>query len=181
MNQFILDRWKDFVLALMLIIIVGFGVYEYNKHESVPMATVISTTPSGLSPALNQLKIPPNVLTPQVLANKIAEREKTAPDVVYITKTQSEADKIANKEAKKDNADAIIKKTDTNPTTDAITNKYYGVHTERLNKIKVGVTVVDSKLYEDIAYQHNKDEVIVHYAAGTGKVGVTYMRTIVEW
>jgi len=115
------------------------------------------------------------------------QAEREAPQVVYITANQSQADKQANVVAKKDEADGIIKQTIQNSATGSITNEYFGIHMAKNNRIFVGGTAIDRDGYFDIGYTHKKDTVILHTKPFSGdpilrKVkGVSYERTVLEW
>lgn len=184
-------HWKGVLIGVFIFICVGY--YEYKEHEAVPTATIQSNTIEEDTKAINELGIQEQV-TPKELKNSIDKAVQSAPQKVFIAATQKEADTQANKIAKADKADAIIKQTEpakqpasgTNSgstSNEGIVNNYYGLHLEKNNKIRAGVTILDSKLYENVGYQHNKDELTIHMQLDKPQPvkGVTYMRTIAEW
>lgn len=181
--EFALANWKEIVIGILVIILIAVGYYEYKKHEAIPMTTIQENTIPEVSNAIDKLGIQDKV-TPKELQHSIDKATQSAPQKTFVTSTQKEADTQANKIAKADKADAVIKQTQpANSNSNGITNNYYGLHLEKDNKIKAGVTVVDNKVYENIAYQHKKDEVILHMQLDKPQPikGVTYMRTISEW
>lgn len=177
-KQFIKEHWKFFLLLLIVLTTIAIAYYEYKHYKPVPMATVSQLNAAEIAKAMAQLNIQGN---PQKLTETIIQREKLPPDIVYITQTQKQADTQANKLAKDDKADALIKQT--NSDNGQIVNKYYGVHTEKNNKIKAGITILDSQIYENIAYHHKKDELTIHMQLDKAQPvkGATYMRTVLEW
>lgn len=181
--EFIKSNLKEVIIGILVIILIAVGYYEYKKYETVPMTTIQENTIPEVTKAIETLGIGDKV-TPKELQNSINKANQSAPQKTFITSTQKESDLQANTIAKADKADAVIKQTQqSNSTSNGITNNYYGLHLEKNNKIKAGVTVVDNKVYENIGYQRNKDEVILHMQLGNSQPikGVTYMRTIAAW
>lgn len=180
--DFIKSNWKEIVIGILVIFLIAVGYYEYKKYETVPMTTIKENTIPEVTDAIDKLGIGDKV-TPKELKNSIDKANQSAPQKTFITSTQKEADSQANTIAKTDKADAVIKQTQATTSNSGIVNNYYGLHLEKNNKIKAGITVVDNKVYENIGYQHKKDEVILHMQLGNSQPikGVTYMRTIAEW
>jgi hypothetical protein len=186
-------HWKDVLIGVLILFLICGIYYEYKKHEAIPMVTIQSNTIEEDTKAINELGIQDQVI-PKELKNSIDKAVQSAPQKVFIVATQKEADTQANKIAKADKADAIIKQTEPakqpasgnnsgSTSNEGIVNNYYGLHLEKNNKIKAGVTVLDSQTYENIAYQHKKDELIIHMQLDKSQPvrGFTYMRTVHEW
>lgn len=181
-KEFIKLYWKE----LIIVVLIFLCFFQYKNNNKVPMTTIQNQSADEIKKAIQDLKIEDKVNPTQVI-EKIKEVERKEPEFVYITKTEKEADTKANQLAKQEKADAIIKEKEPVNTNDnsigSITNKYYSLHLEKNNKIKAGITVLDNKVYENIAYQRKKDELIIHMKVGDANPvkGATYMRTIKEW
>lgn len=160
--QYLKDNHKFLICLLIALAMIGIGYYEYKQNRDVPMATIQAVTPLEIARALSSLNIPSSYAGE--IVNTIERRVQTAPDAVYATKTQEQADMVVKGAAKQDGADAVIKE-----PKDKITNNYYGIHLDKNNSIGIGATALDGKFYLSAAYERtiNKDkniaaEVIVH-------------------
>lgn len=175
--QRIKNNWKLLLPILFLLIVLTVVVWYYES-KPVPMATVSQLNYNELAQAMAKINVQSDA---KKITETIIQREKLPPEIIYLTANQKQADTQADKLAKADKADFVLK----NTTNDSgqIMNKYFGVHTEKNNKFKVGVTVTERNVYENIAYQHKKDELIVHMQIEKVQPikGVTYMRTLAEW
>lgn len=181
--EFAKVNWKRIAIGFLVFIILCVGYYKYRKHEAISMTTIQANIIEENTKAINNLGIQDKI-TPQELKSSIDKANTSTPQNVFVTATQKDADKQANNIAKVSKADAIIKQTtQTAESSKGIESKYYGIHLEKDNKIKAGITVLDSQIYENIAYQHKKDEIIVHMQLEKTQLikGVTYMRTLAEW
>lgn len=81
---------------------------------------------------------------------------------------------------------SALQKTDRTVVVEQPQNKEYqvGVYKidlEKSHKIDAGVTFIDSKVYLDLGYRQDQNQVIIHYSPATTKYGVTYTRTISQW
>lgn len=171
------QHWRELLIGVLFLLLICIGVYEYNKHQALPMATIQSVAPTEITKAFSGLRIQATPALVKDTVQTIERRVQSPPDIVYVTQTQAQADKQADKVGKQDKADALIKE-----PKDNITNNYYGIKLEKNNKVKVGLTLVDGKIYENIGYQHKKTEVIVHMQPGPQPIkGFTAMQTIAEW
>ena len=182
----ILDKIKEFIKLhwkeLIILVLIFLCFFQYHHNNKVPMSTIKNENIAEIKKAIQDLKIE-NKVKPVEVIEKIKEVEQKEPEFIYITTTQKDSDNQANKIAKQEKADAIIKQTKNNFKDESITNKYYSLHLEKNNKIKIGITVVDNKLYENIAFQHKNNEVILHMQLDKSKPfkGASYMITIKEW
>jgi len=174
--EFFKREWK-FLLGLLLVIaVLCVGYYEYRSSKNVPMATVASVDYNEVAKAMATLKPDATPAEIKTITEKITEVKQGAPQIVYVTATQGQAEARAQELTKADKGDLVIKE-----TTSPVTNSFYSVHTEKNHKVKAGVTVLDKEAYVDLGYQQGKNEVILHYSPVSQKYGATYVRTIVEW
>ncbi len=160
------------VLAVILCIALVWGC---RHEETVPMATIPTVTENTVGRTMEGVGQQATQQEIRYVTEKIIERTQSEPDIVYVTKTEKQADTKAQELAKQEQADYVFK----NPT-DQYTSNYYAVHTEKNHKIKAGVTVVDSDVYASVGYQDKKNEFILHVKDSEVKGG-TYMRTVKEW
>lgn len=120
----------------------------------------------------------------------ITTKENKAPTHTYITYTQQAADAQAQRYAKQDKADKVIKQTSEKdvidekgkPTGDKIIqNDYYAINMNRKHDIKVGVAVVDDKKYATLSYRNRDIEYGVMHNPDTKKTGVSVAVTVAKW
>lgn len=168
---------RDFIVkygAWIALACVGIWWF-FLREPSVPMATLPSVTEQNVGTAMKQVGKQATQSEVQYITEKIIERTQSEPNIVYITKTEKQADIKAQELAKEEKADFVFK----NPVSE-YTNNYYAVHTEKNHKIKAGATVVGRQAYLSVGYQDKKNEFILHIRENQVK-GATYMRTIKEW
>lgn len=159
-RQWLQREWK-FVLALfMLFVFYGYSCYEYDKSRSVPMKTISQFSADEIVKATSKLNIPITPAETRYITQEIVKREQLPPEIVYLTKTQKEADVEVDKIAKQDKADFLFKNTISNNGT--ITNKYYGVHMEKKHEVKMGVTNIGHETYVSAGYQYKNINIILH-------------------
>lgn len=183
-KEFLMNNWK--FLLVSLAVVAGFlfcyGEYkDYKNNQPVPQVIVNGITEKELDAKLNQLL--PRLSQPQrtEITERIIETQvkEVPPQVVYITKTQEEADKTANTIAKNDKAEGLVKETEQKPDG-TIENKYWGIHTEKDTKLKAGVTFGGYNSL-DLGIQHKRLEVMYHKSIDTQKSdAITVMYTIYE-
>lgn len=162
--EYIKTHKKGILIGIFLLLVIGIGYYIYAVNKPLPITAIDSVNPTNITKALPSLGIQPTPTLVKEIVTTIEHRVQSEPDVVYVTQTQAQADKQADKIAKQDKADAIIKE-----TKDNVTNNYYGIHLEKNNSVGIGGSVIDGKVYLSAAYERtiNKDkqitaEVIIH-------------------
>lgn len=141
----------------VIALVIGSSVYFYNKglkEKSVPIQPILAVTPSNIKAA--QLNAGTYKSDKDVIeVTKIIEKEsKRAPDVQYVTKTQQEADQKAEKLAKKNKSDYVLKETKSD--SDIINNNFYAIKQEKPNRIGIGVAVIHDDIYATAHYQRNR-------------------------
>lgn len=170
---------RDFFVKywwIILVVIACIALYGWHKRSNeVPIATIPTVTENSVGKAMESVRQQATQQEIHYVTEKIIERAQSEPDIVYVTKTEKQADAQAQELAKQEKVDYVFK----NPT-DKYTSNYYAVHTEKNHKIKAGVTVVEDKVYASVGYQDKKNELILHVKDSEVKGG-TYMRTIKEW
>ena len=188
--SYVKKHWKSMLLFFIVILMYLCCFYFYNRGQKLPISKIADTSPNLIAQAQLDIGTFQSLNDAKDVSRAIEQRIIKPSDVTFITNTQQEADKKANTIAKSDSADyVLLKQTEqgnnsgSNTTGQGnIVNNYYGVHLEKNNKIKAGITVNDGKVYEDLAYQHNKTEVIIHMQPDSHPVkGATVMKTIKEW
>jgi hypothetical protein len=185
MRQFVGRHWKGLVVLLFIISLSLYSYRECQRHFAVPLQPIRQLDQSEVHKAFQDSGIVADHTIERKLVETVEKRIQSAPDIIYATATQAQADRKAQDLARADKADAVIKQAGKVPAVQVqshgISNNYYTIHMEKLHKIKVGTSVVDSKVYLNIGYQNNKNEYMVQYSPLTNKYGATYMRTIAEW
>ena len=160
MRQWLQREWKFVLVLCMVVVFYGYSCYEYDKSRSVPMKTVSQLSADEIVKATNQLTIPITPTETRYLTREIVKRESLPPEIIYVTKTQKEADAEIDKIAKQDKADFLLK--DTTDDKGTITNKYFGVHMEKKHEVKMGVTNIGHETYLSFGYQYKNMDIIFH-------------------
>ena len=141
----------------VIAIVIGSSFYFYNKglkEKSVPIQPIRAVTPSNIKSA--QLNAGTYKSDKDVIeVTKIIEKESKRPaDAQFVTKTQQEADKTAEKLAKKNKSDYILKETKSD--SDIINNNFYAIKQEKPNRIGIGVAVIHDDIYATAHYQRDR-------------------------
>lgn len=141
----------------VIALVIGSSVYFYNKglkEKSIPIQPIQAVTPSNIKAA--QLNAGTYKSDKDVIeVTRIIEKEsKRAPDVQYVTKTQQEADQTAEKLAKKNKSDYVLKETKSD--SDIINNNFYAIKQEKPNRIGIGVAVIHDDIYATAHYQRDR-------------------------
>jgi hypothetical protein len=183
--KFLKDNWKFILITLLVIagFIFCYGEYkDYKANQPIPQVIVQGLTEKELDAKLQQLV--PNVSPGQrseitrEITNTITK--EIPAQTTFTAKTQTEADKKANDVAKADKAEGIVKQT-TETKDGTIQNNYWGIHTEKEHKIKVGATVGGYNSV-DIGYQQKRLDITYHKSIDTQKNdAVSAMWTAIQW
>lgn len=141
----------------VIALVIGSSVYFYNKglkEKSIPIQPIRAVTPSNIKAA--QLNAGTYKSDKDVIeVTKIIEKESKRPaDVQFVTKTQQEADQTAEKLAKKNKSDYVLKETESD--SDIINNNFYAIKQEKPNRIGVGVAVINNDIYATAHYQRDR-------------------------
>lgn len=146
--EFLKKEWKYFTGLLIILLIICGLYYEYSTHKAVPMATVQSVNYTEVAKAMQVLGLNKGQPEIQRITDTIIKETQGAPQVVYVTSSQGDADKKAKEIAKADKADAVIKE-----STDKITNKYYGIRTTRPWGVSGGLGYESGSTYIPIEFE----------------------------
>lgn len=141
----------------VIALIIGSSFYFYNKglkEKSIPIQPIQAVTPSNIKAA--QLNAGTYKSDKDVIeVTKIIEKESKRPaDVQFVTKTQQEADQTAEKLAKKNKSDYVLKETKSD--SDIINNNFYAIKQEKPNRIGIGVAVIHDDIYATAHYQRDR-------------------------
>ena len=141
----------------VIALVIGSSVYFYNKglkEKSIPIQPIRAVTPSNIKAA--QLNADIYKSDKDVIeVTKIIEKESKRPaDVQFETKTQQEADQTAEKLAKKNKSDYVLKETKSD--SDIINNNFYAINQEKPNRIGIGVAVIHDDIYATAHYQRDR-------------------------
>lgn len=178
--------WKHILVFFLVIISIAIIWYEWREHKSIPSVTLPTVTQGNvvtkddLAKALATLNKDSSSKHVQTLRETIIEREKSAPDQLFKSKTQEESDKKSGEIAKKDSADFVLKQPKS-VASGEIQNYYYGIHKEKNTKIKAGFTVGGYNSL-NVGVQHKKVEVVYHKSLDIQRNdSITAMGTVLEW
>jgi hypothetical protein len=178
--QYIKDNHKFIICLLIVLAVLGIGYYEYKHYKPVPMANVSKNNTDEIAKALSGLHIQATPHETKEIVQTIERRVQSPPDIVYITTSQVQADQEANKLAKDDKSDVVIKQQE-KKADGQVVNEYFGIHMQKNNQIAIGVSVVDSKAYATLAVQHEKVIVEVHSKDFKSIQGATVLYTIKQF
>jgi hypothetical protein len=179
LTQFLLKEWKFLIVSFIIVCTLGFAYFEYKEHKSLPMTNITNKTDSEVKQQITQYTQGSTNAQREEIVNAIRRADTQPPQATFTAKNWRELDSKGNLVAKQDKADFVTKEEVKN-SDGTITGVYKGVHTEKNNKIQVGVTVLDKNAYVNLGYQHEKNDVIIHYSPTKQTYGITYMRTIWE-
>lgn len=178
-KQWLQREWKFVLVLFMVCVFYGYSCYEYDKARTVPMKTISQPSANEIVRATSKLNIPITPAETRYITQEIVKREQLPPEIVYVTKTQKEADVEVDKIAKQDKADFLLKNTTNDYGT--ITNKYYGVHMEKKHEIKLGITNIDHEIYASAGYQNKNMDIILHSKNFKRIDGASVMMTVARF
>ena len=169
--------WREFLISILFLVLICVGIYEYESHKLPTIETIQSVSIPEISKALSEAHIQATAQGAKDIVQTIEHRVQIAPDKVFVTQTQAQADKQADKIAKSDKSDVVIKQQE-KKADGQVVNEYFGIHMQKTNQIAVGVSIIDSKAYVTLAVQHQKVILEVHSKDFKSIQGATVMYSI---
>lgn len=182
---FIKKNWKKILFTLTALLCI-LAVYLYWQKVTTPEIIPVTST----KPEVIKEYFPMESESTVKDISRHIETAKTsqAPQYHYYTVTQQEADKKAERYAKEQKADKVIKETketeiknDKGETSKVIENDYYAINLERKHKIKVGAAIIERDAYAILSYQNRDVEYKAFYAPEAQNIGVGIEYTIAKW
>lgn len=177
-----MSRVKDITLAVLLLGVIFLGYLYFNKENKQPeIVTVPQVTTQEVQKAAPEMSRHEAERTTRIIERTV---EKSVPAQTWYSSSEPLADAKAQKVAKEDEADKVIKHVEEKPVEGSgqkvVEADYYGIHLERKHRIKMGAAVIDDEVYGSLSYQ-NRDLEYTVFASQSGKYGGGIQYTIARW
>ncbi len=189
-----LTRQNIIILGVTILVLILLGVMynaNTNKAEELRQAKILTTEQATNINALqNRLKVSEEQA--EKLSYEIAKaRVNKVQPVSYVTVTAPSIEKAtANVQERIERKDPtlppeVLEKTDRTvvapqPDNEEYQVGVYKINLDKNNRIKAGVTIVDSKAYATLGYEQRRLEALIHFD-GTRLRGGSVMYNIIEW
>jgi len=179
MNIFLKQHWKPMLIFFVILLIFFIGYFVYKHNQAVPQLDITNATDAQTTEQLKK-EMPNASFKEREETTQALRKADSQPAQEQFTATSLTAlDKKANEIAKEDEADFVTK--EVNKKTDGtIEGVYKGVHLEKDNRLKFGITVQNGISYS-VGYEHKNTEVLIHSKDMKTISGVTVMQTIAKW
>lgn len=166
---------------------VVFGPIACKRAQAPEINTVPQITQKNLAP---YFPLSTKAEVRDIEHHIIKTRDTQPPTHTYVTYTQEAADAQAQRYAKKEKADKVIKQTSEKDIIDekgeptgqkTIQNDYYAINMNRKHDIKVGAAAVGGDMYATASYRNRDVQYEAFYSPKTKEVGGAVSLTVAKW
>ena len=163
--------------------------YKFSQNSNStppPVATIENTTPAGVAEGQAAAGKYTGKEDAADVSQLIEQAVKKPADVTFYTSNQKDADKQAQKLAKVDKADYVLKETavpksGVGDKMSEIQNNYYAIQQERKHRLAAGVTAIDGKAYATVAYTNDRLTYEIHSKDLKQIDGGSILYTVKKW
>ena len=176
--------------CIILVLIIGLVLqYKFSQNSNStppPVATIENTTPAGVAEGQAAAGKYTGKEDAADVSQLIEQAVKKPADVTFYTSNQKDADKQAQKLAKVDKADYVLKETavpksGVGDKMSEIQNNYYAIQQERKHRLAAGVTAIDGKAYATVAYTNDRLTYEIHSKDLKQIDGGSILYTVKKW
>lgn len=144
-------------ILIIISLLIGSGYYFYHKgiqDSTIPLQPIAKVNFNSVKQAQQLSNKYTSDSDVKEVVHYIEKAKEKPPTFQYTTASQAESDKKANYLSSKDNADYILKETESD--NNIINNNYYAIKQDKKNSIGGGIAVINNDIYGTIHYQRDR-------------------------